>query len=242
MVWQCHYSIFEKWGLIQSSGNITSDISVSFCLFTFVVFWLFVLMLENGLKACWLADLTVDKWQGNWISVKSAEMGERVRERWSYIFSFSGPLPTRSCFGALSPLYRDIWEWWIQLLLCFTCCTVTPKNTKLLSNSCSLLNYLTHYYIIPTGRKPDSCWLPANLVSVFLHLCLSFCHSTQHCTQMQMFLTVFRTTFLLFIAWWPLLFPHLLLTVCQSPLQGWQVTFYLYHCSPCVCQLRDRRV
>lgn len=57
---------------------------------------------------------------------------------------------------------------WIQRLLCFTCCNVTPKNTKLLSNSCSSLYYLTHYYIIPTGCVPDSPWLPANLFCVCL--------------------------------------------------------------------------
>lgn len=55
---------------------------------------------------------------------------------------------------------------WIRRLLCFTCCKVTPKNTKRLSNSCSSLNYLTRYYITPTGCVPDGVWLPANWLSV----------------------------------------------------------------------------
>lgn len=52
-----------------------------------------------------------------------------------------------------------------------------PKNTKLLSNSWSSLNYLTHYYIIPTGYAPDSTWLPANSLSVCLFF---FFFSTTH--------------------------------------------------------------
>ena len=62
---------------------------------------------------------------------------------------------------------------WIRWLLCFTCCKVTPKNTKRLSN-CSSLNYLTCYYITPTGCVPDSVWLPANWLSVFFFFVFFF--------------------------------------------------------------------
>lgn len=123
-------------------------------------------------------------WVTKTTHVRSAEIGlesKRKMERIEKELS-NDPPPPPCCLAALSPLYRNKWECMNPAIVtvCFTCCTVTPKNSKLLSNSCSSLNYLTHYYIIPNGRAPDSCWLPANLFSVFLHFCLSFCHSTEH--------------------------------------------------------------
>jgi len=74
--------------------------------------------------------------------------------------------PTTSSDLSRGPVPPTLRAKWIQRLLSFTCCNVTPKNTKLLSNSCSSLNYLTHYYIIPTGCAPDKNGLTANLLSV----------------------------------------------------------------------------
>lgn len=89
---------------------------------------------------------------------------------------------------ALSPFLRDKWE--TNPVICFTCCKVTPKIKRLLSNSCSSLNNLTHYYIIPTGCVPDNTWLPSTLVSFSVSFCLFF----SNCTQLQTFSTVFLTT------------------------------------------------
>lgn len=102
-----------------------------------------------------------------------------------------------------------------------------PKNTKLLCTACNSLNYFNHYYIIPTGCAPDSTWLPASLLSVFffffaLHTHAPFLH------PLCILLPDHHHTF------------PVLLTVCQCSVQCWQVIFYLCHCSPHVCHLRDR--
>ena len=98
-----------------------------------------------------------------WTAVKT---GETLREKLEESkLSISRPSPHTRLEAQSPPSFRAINGKWIQRLLCFTCCKVTPKNTKRLSNSCSSLNYLTRYYIT-AGCVPDGVWLPANWLSV----------------------------------------------------------------------------
>ncbi len=154
------------------------------------------MILDNEFNACCSSCSSVGGWQGqcvlntptdcrsfclwlqgHWTTVKNAETGETEREKQGERELSNGPpTPSELSRGSVPPFW-GINGKWIQRLLCFTCCKVTPKNTKLLSNSCSSLNYLTRYYIILTGCAPDSTWLPASLLSVCL---LSFFFSTAH--------------------------------------------------------------
>lgn len=102
-------------------------------------------------------------------------------------------------------------------------------TTKLLSKSCSSMNYFNHYYIIPTGCAPGSAWPRASLFSVSCFVLFFAAPTCKHFYILHAFYCLIATTRSL-----------VLLTVRQCCVQCWQLMLYLCHCSPHVCHLRDR--
>lgn len=116
----------------------------------------------------------------------------------------------------------------MQQLLCLTCCRGTPQKIQSFS-----ARPVTHWTTLTTITSFQldvlqtalGC-LPACFLFFFfffaLHTHAPFLH------PLCILLPDHHHTF------------PVLLTVCQCSVQCWQVIFYLCHCSPHVCHLRDR--